>query len=65
MPAALGVGHTFEKPLSEDAILDADLLSRFQWLPLAQQEALASAVGMQCQQLLRHICEMLLAVVSF
>ena len=64
MPAALGVGQTFEKPLSAEAFLDADLLSRFQWLPLVQQEALAAAVGVERQQLLSHMGEMLLAVVS-
>lgn len=65
MPAALGAGQSFERPPPADAILDGDLLSRFQWLPLAQQAALAAGVGMHRQQLLAHIREMLLAIMSF
>lgn len=65
MPAALGAGKSFEKPPSGHAILDGDLLCRFQWLPLAQQEALAAGVGVHRQQLLLHIREMLLAIMSF
>ena len=64
-PSALGGGRTFDKPVSQDGILDADLLNRFQWLSLSQQELLAAKVGVQRQQLLLHIRDMVLAVVRF
>lgn len=64
-PAALGGGRTFEKQVSQDGILDADLLNRFQWLPRSQQESLAAKAGVQRQQLLLHIRDMILAVSRF
>ncbi|CAL8463354.1 g2888 [Coccomyxa elongata] len=62
---ALGGGQTFEEPVSDDRLLDAEQLSQFQWLPLSQQHALASMCGLSRQQILKALREMLIASSTF
>lgn len=65
IPASLGGGRTYERPVRQDAILDADQLTRFQWLSVSQQERLAAQVGVDRHQLLSHIRDMVLSVMCF
>ena len=62
---ALGGGQTFEEPISDDRVLDADQLNRFQRLPLTQQESLALKCNISRHQVLSALRDMIIAISTF
>lgn len=62
-PKALGGGQCFEPPLRRiNDVLDADLLSAYMWLPLHQQEALATRCGAVKQTIEQAVLQLIHAV---
>ncbi len=65
-PKALGGGQCFEPPLRRiNDILDADLLSSYMWLPLHQQEALATRCAVAKQTIEQAVLQLLHAIKTF
>ena len=62
-PKVLGGGQCFEPPLRRiNDILDADLLAAYVWLPVHQQEALATRCAVARQTILQSVLQLMHAV---
>ena len=65
-PKALGGGQCFEPPLRRiNDFLDVDLLSSYMWLPLHQQEALATRCGVAKQTIAQAVLQLVHAIKAF
>ena len=62
-PKVLGGGQCFEPPLRRiNDVLDADLLAAYVWLPVHQQEALATRCAVARQTILQSVLQLMHAV---
>ena len=62
-PKVLGGGQRFEPPLRRiNDILDADLLTAYMWLPLHQQESLATRCAVTRPTLIQAVLQLIRAV---
>ena len=65
MPAALGGGHHFGKPIKSSVIIDGDLIWQFTSLARTRQAAVAVAAGTTSEHVLQQINLLAAAITLF